>query len=63
MIIHLNVGHGLDATTTAAPTSSHGRMVVGPVRLLSWLETRLGQELPEVSFTARTLHYHVCLRE
>ena len=63
VMIRIEVGHGLDGVAATAPATSHGRMTAGPTRLLSWLETRFGQELPEVSFTARTLQYLACLTE
>jgi ATP-dependent helicase/nuclease subunit B len=63
MSVKIELGHGLDGGITKTPQSTQGMMTLGPLRLLSWLETRLGVELPEVSFTARMLQYLKCLKE
>ena len=63
MSVEIEIGHGLDGGITRTPQSTQGVMALGPLRLLSWLETRLGVELPEISFTARTLQYLQCLKE
>jgi len=59
----LEVGHGLDGVIARPSVTCHGQLTLGPARLLTWLETRFGQEGPEVSFTARTLEYLACLKE
>jgi hypothetical protein len=63
MSAKIAIGHGLDGGITKIPQSTEGVMTLGPLRLLSWRETRLGVELPEISFTARMLQYLQCLKE
>ena len=57
------IGRDLESGTATAPRSALGRITGGPLQLLSWLESQLGLELPEVSFTARMVPYLNCLKE
>ena len=63
MAVEIEVGHGLDRVIARPAQTAIGRMVLGPLRLLTWLETRFGKELPEVSFSARAMEYLTCLKE
>lgn len=63
MTVTIEVGNGFDGPVCRIPDSSLGRLTVGPERLLSWLESQLGLELPEVSFTSRMVQYLTCLQE
>lgn len=63
MTVNIEVGKGLNGPVCRIPDSSLGRLTVGPDRLLSWLESQLGLELPEASFTSRMVQYLSCLQE
>ena len=63
MSTHFTVGQSLESGVCIAPGSSLGEVVGGPMQLLSWLESQLGLELPEVSFTSRMVPYLSCLQE
>jgi len=62
-MVTITVGKELDRTSCVTPESSIGHLSVGPIQFLSWLESQLGLELPEVSFTARMVQYLSCLKE
>ena len=63
MTTHFTIGRDLETGACEAPTSSLGAITGGPIQLLSWLESQLGLELPEASFTARMVPYLNCLQE
>jgi ATP-dependent helicase/nuclease subunit B len=60
---HFTVGRDLESGVCEAPDSALGDVTAGPLQLLSWLESQLGLELPDVSFTARMVPYLNCLQE
>ncbi|MEX0709389.1 MAG: PD-(D/E)XK nuclease family protein [Woeseia sp.] len=62
MTTHFTIGRELESGVCETPTSSLGTITGGPIQLLSWLESQLGLELPEVSFTARMVPYLNCLQ-
>lgn len=63
MTVTIEVGKGLDGPISRNPASSIGHLTVGPERLLTWLESQLGLELPDVSFTSRMVQYLTCLKQ
>ena len=63
MTVTIEVGQGLEGSISRTPASSLGHLTVGPERLLSWLESQLGLELPSVSFTTRMVQYLACIKE
>ena len=63
MTTTIEVGKDLDGAIGQMPKSALGHIVGGPSRLLMWLESQLGLELPEISFTSRMVHYLSCLEE
>ena len=63
MTTTIEVGRGFDGTVCRPSGSSLGHLTVGPERLLTWLESQLGLELPEVSFTSRMVQYLTCLHD
>ncbi len=62
MTVTIEVGQGLEGSVSRSPTSSLGHLTVGPERLLSWLESQLGLELPSISFTTRMVQYLTCIK-
>ncbi len=62
MKVYIEVGNGIRGALSRAPVSSIGQLTVGPERLLNWLESQLGLDLPTVSFTARMVQYMTCLQ-
>ena len=63
MTTTIEVGKDLDGAICQLPKSALGHLVGGPSRLLMWLESQLGLELPEISFTSRMIRYLSCLQE
>lgn len=63
MTVTIEVGQGLEGSVSRSPTSSLGHLTVAPERLLSWLESQLGLELPSVSFTTRMVQYLACIKQ
>ena len=63
MTTTIEVGIGFDGAVCRNTESTLGHLTVGPERLLTWLESQLGLELPEVSFTSRMVQYLTCLQE
>lgn len=61
--IRITVGKSLDGPVCRQPESALGVLTVGPLGLLSWLESQLGLKLPDVSFTARMIRYLDCLKQ
>jgi ATP-dependent helicase/nuclease subunit B len=59
----IEVGKDFDGAISIVPKSTLGHLVCGPSRLLSWLESQLGLESPEVSFTSRMVLYLSCIKE
>lgn len=62
-MLTIRIGKGLDGPIGVKPQSALGEMTVGPIRLLSWLESQLGLRLPEVSFTSRMVRYLAVLKK
>lgn len=63
MEVEFIIGKGLETGVCSNPSSSLGRLTGDPTKLLFWLESQRGLELPEVSFTARMIPYLACLRQ
>ncbi|MEH6626623.1 MAG: PD-(D/E)XK nuclease family protein [Motiliproteus sp.] len=63
MSVSITVGLGLDGTVASPHRASVGELLGGPSRLLQWLESQLGLELPQASFTQRVLQYLACLKQ
>lgn len=61
-MVHIRVGKHLDVPACELSSTALGELTVGPLRLLSWLESQLGLKLPEVSFTSRMVQYLACLK-
>ena len=61
MTTTIEIGKGFDGAVCRNSESTLGHLTVGPERLLNWLESQLGLELPEVSFTSRMVQYLTCL--
>lgn len=63
MSVSITVGLNLDGAIASPHRASVGEFTGGPQRLLQWLESQLGLELPQASFTERLLQYLACLKQ
>jgi len=61
--VKFEIGKGFGGPACRTPTTASGCLTVGPERLLSWLESQLGLELPTISFTTRMVQYLTCLQQ
>lgn len=63
MTVCITVGVSLDTMLATPHHQKLGSIVGGPLQLLQWLESQLGLEVQEVSFTTRMLQYLSALRQ
>jgi ATP-dependent helicase/nuclease subunit B len=63
MSVSITVGFNLNGPIAKPHIASAGELTGGPERLLQWLESQLGLEVPSSSFTERLLQYLSCLKQ
>ena len=63
MSVSITIGLNLTGAVAAPHLASAGQLTGSPERLLQWLESQLGLELPSASFTERLLQYLSCLKQ
>jgi len=63
MSISFTLGLGFDSGATRLDSLDFGCINAGPAMLLGWLESQLGLQSLEVSFTARVIAYRACLKQ
>ena len=63
MTVYITVGVSLDTILAIPHRQQLGSIAGGPLQLLQWLESQLGLEVQEVSFTTRMLQYLSVLRQ
>jgi hypothetical protein len=63
MSVSITIGINLTGAVAAPHLASAGQLTGSPERLLQWLESQLGLELPSASFTERLLQYLSCLKQ
>lgn len=62
-MIKITFSYGYDCQRITAQQSISGELTVGPLGLISYLETQLGLAAPEESFTKRLIQYHQCIKK
>jgi len=63
MSISFTLGLGSDSAAGCLNSVNLGCINAGPSMFLSWLESQLGLQYPDVSFAARVIAYRACLKQ
>jgi len=63
LMIKITFSYGYDCQKIIYRQSTCGELTVGPLGLISALETQLGLATPDESFTTRLVQYHQCLKQ